>query len=146
MNFLGVGPLELIVILIVALVFVGPERLPRLAADVARTIRDIRRYTASFSAEFSEVIKEFEKETESERADWKQIGEGLNEASAAVSGAVRDAQADAAGNPSGNGATKPPAAPAAPSQPVTESEWREIAPRSANGHADAEPAIPEEQR
>ena len=40
MNFLGVGPLELIVMLIVALVFVGPERLPKLAADIARTIRE----------------------------------------------------------------------------------------------------------
>ena len=33
MEFMGVGPLELLVILVVALVFVVPERLSTLAAD-----------------------------------------------------------------------------------------------------------------
>ena len=70
MNVFGVGPLELIVILVVMLIFVGPERLPRMAADLARTIREIRKYTASFAAEFNDVIKEFEKETEAERTEW----------------------------------------------------------------------------
>ncbi len=64
MNFMGVGPAEIIVILVVALVVVGPERLPRLAADIARTIRELRKYTTSITAEFSEVIQDFEKETE----------------------------------------------------------------------------------
>jgi len=100
MNVFGVGPLELLVILAVALIFVGPERLPRLAADLARTIRDIRRYTASFAAEFNEVIQEFERETEAERAEWKEIGEGLSSAGAGVQqqleGASREVQAAAA--------------------------------------------------
>ena len=82
MNVFGVGPLELIVILVVMLIFVGPERLPRMAADLARTIREIRKYTASFAAEFNDVIKEFEKETEAERTEWKEIGEGLGAATA----------------------------------------------------------------
>ena len=77
MNFFGVGPAELIVILVVALVFVGPERLPRLAADLARTIREIRKYTGSLAAEFNEVIQDFEKETADDRSQWKEIGEGL---------------------------------------------------------------------
>ena len=58
MNFLGVGPAELLVILVVALIFVGPERLPRLAADIARTIRELRKYTSSIAAEFTEVIED----------------------------------------------------------------------------------------
>ena len=97
MNFLGVGPAELVVILVVALIFVGPERLPKLAADIARTIREIRKYTGSLAAEFNEVIQDFEKDTEGERSAWKEIGEGLTGATKSVTEAVREARADAQG-------------------------------------------------
>lgn len=95
MNFFGVGPLELVVILAIALIFVGPERLPRLAGELARTIREIRRYTGRMAADFNEVIQEFEKETEPEQGQWKEIGRGLTDATKSVSDAVRSARIDA---------------------------------------------------
>jgi sec-independent protein translocase protein TatB len=107
MNVFGVGPLELIVILAVALIFVGPERLPRLAADLARTIRDIRKYTGSLAAEFNEVVKELEQETKADVAEWKEIGEGLSGATRAVADELKSAQADATGAP----ALPPPTTP-----------------------------------
>jgi sec-independent protein translocase protein TatB len=127
MNVFGVGPAELILILVVALIFVGPERLPRLAADVARTIRDIRKYTASFAAEFNDVIKEFEKETESERAEWKEIGEGLSSATKDLSAEVASADTAVKGNtpgalkqlpPTANGASNGASAPKPDPEPV----------------------------
>lgn len=39
---LNVGPLELIVVLAVALIVVGPERLPELARSVGRALRQLR--------------------------------------------------------------------------------------------------------
>lgn len=124
MNLFGVGPAELIVILVVALVFVGPERLPKLAADIARTIREIRKYTGAIAAEFNEVIQDFEKETAGDRSEWKEIGQGLTEASKSITDAVRGVHADA------SAALKPPATPAA-SPPngatVPAAEWRDIA-------------------
>ncbi|MDE3096746.1 MAG: twin-arginine translocase TatA/TatE family subunit [Chloroflexota bacterium] len=110
MNFLGVGPAELIVILVVALIFVGPERLPKLAADIARTIREIRKYTGSIAAEFNDVIQEFEKDTAEDRSKWKEIGQGLTDASRSLTEAMKQAHADAATA----GATAPPAAITAP--------------------------------
>ena len=92
---MGVGPAEIIVILVVALVIVGPERLPRLAADIARTIRELRKYTSSITAEFTEVIQDFEKETAGERSQWKEIGEGLTSATRSVTDALRAARDDA---------------------------------------------------
>jgi sec-independent protein translocase protein TatB len=138
MNFLGVGPAELIVILVVALIFVGPERLPKLAADIARTIREIRQYTGGHAAEFSEVVKDFEKETEGERSSWKEIGEGITGATQSVTDAIREARADAAGTAAPRSLpapvsadlqppTDPSASPAlaADALPI-ETEWREI--------------------
>lgn len=40
---LGVGAGELLVLLVLGLLVVGPERLPRFAADVARFLRTVRR-------------------------------------------------------------------------------------------------------
>ena len=42
MDFLGIGPLELIVVAIIALIVVGPERLPELAQSVGKTLRGLR--------------------------------------------------------------------------------------------------------
>lgn len=126
MNFLGVGPAELIVILVVALVFVGPERLPRLAADLARTIREIRKYTGSLAAEFNEVIQDFEKGTEGERSAWKEIETGITGATQSVTDAVRDARTEV--RSAGADAAGPPSL-ASPSEatPAVVPRWAEIA-------------------
>jgi sec-independent protein translocase protein TatB len=131
MNFIGIGPQELIVILVVALIFVGPQRLPKLAADLARIVRDVRRYTGGIAAEFNEAIKDFEKDTEPERTQWKEIGEGLGDASKSASTIAADVQADAEGKaprpeaPAGQSASngQPTSNGAAP-EPATAAEDR----------------------
>jgi sec-independent protein translocase protein TatB len=145
MEFFGVGPLELVVILVVALIFVGPERLPRLAADIARTIRDIRRYTGSIAAEFSQVLEEIEKETEDDRTQWKEIGEGLTGAAKSVSDAVRAARDEAEGARVVQSPKAPPAPPEAtePARPDATAEPRaaeSVAPAATTASpADAAP-------
>ena len=149
MNFLGVGPAELIVILVVALVVVGPDRLPRLAADIARTIREVRKYTGSITAEFTEIIQDFEKETEGERSHFKEIGEGLTSATKSVTDALRAARADAEPQ-------QPPApAPSGPANaPPAAGTWQDIpeppgihAPEpGTNGASASAPAPPGDER
>jgi len=121
MNLFGVGPAEALVILIVALVFVGPERLPRLAADIARTIREIRKYTGEVAAEFNEVIQDLDKDVASDRSEWKEITEGFSGAAKSLTDSLRAARSDldSAGAPAA-----PPAV--APTPAVPEAEWREI--------------------
>jgi sec-independent protein translocase protein TatB len=107
MNLFGVGPAEMIVILVVALIFVGPERLPKLAADLARTIREIRKYTGSLAAEFNEVVQELEKETTAETTEWKEIGQGLADITKSVTDQLTGAQSDASGSPAASSAPRP---------------------------------------
>lgn len=58
---LGIGFGELIVILIVALLVVGPERLPQLAAQAGRAVRDLRRMYANLRAELGPEFDDIER-------------------------------------------------------------------------------------
>lgn len=57
----GIGPEELILVLIVALLVLGPERLPRVARDVGKVVGDLRRTSDEFRAEFLTADKYLEK-------------------------------------------------------------------------------------
>lgn len=56
MDFLGIGPLELIVVAIIALIVVGPERLPELAQSVGKTLRDLRAMSQGLTSEWQQEL------------------------------------------------------------------------------------------
>src|SRR6185503_15436579 len=56
MNFLGMGPMELMLILVLALIIFGPGKLPEIAGQVGKVVRDFRRTTADLSSEFSRTL------------------------------------------------------------------------------------------
>ena len=56
MNFLGLGPMELMVILVLALIVFGPGKLPEIAGQVWRVVRDFRRMTGDLSSEFNRTL------------------------------------------------------------------------------------------
>lgn len=51
MNFLGMGPAELIVIIIIALIVLGPGKLPEVARALGKTMRDLRAISDGFQTE-----------------------------------------------------------------------------------------------
>jgi Tat protein translocase TatB subunit len=57
----GVGPEELMLVLIVALLVLGPERLPRMARDLGRIVGELRRTSDEFREEFLQADKYLEK-------------------------------------------------------------------------------------
>ena len=61
MNFLGVGTMELIVVLGLALLILGPKRMIEASRNVGKVMRDLRRQRDEFTGL---VMSQFEDETE----------------------------------------------------------------------------------
>jgi sec-independent protein translocase protein TatB len=84
MDFIGIGPAELLVILVLTLIVVGPHRLPEMAAQLGRFMRAFRRYSAQVTREFNETMQDLEKEYDQMKGEWKDVGQGLDDAAKSV--------------------------------------------------------------
>ena len=73
MQMFGIGLLELVLILLLAAIVIGPDRLPSFAADLARWIRRTRAYANHLMRDFNDVMGDLEKEVGASRDDWKEI-------------------------------------------------------------------------
>jgi len=73
MNFIGVGPMELALIVIIAVVVLGPERFPQAAVQVARAIKFLRGYANSATSDLREEFAELTREYENLRAEMDDI-------------------------------------------------------------------------
>jgi len=97
MDFLGIGLPEIILILIVALIVVGPKRLPEVAAQIARVIRQLRGYatdvTSQMRSELDELTREYE-QVRKELQEFRQVAaKDLDSVSREVDRTVREAPA-----------------------------------------------------
>ncbi len=63
MNFLNVGPWELTVILIIAILLVGPKRMAEIARTVGRTANQMRRLSNEFLGTIQSELQATEQET-----------------------------------------------------------------------------------
>jgi Tat protein translocase TatB subunit len=68
MNFIGIGYGEILIIIVAALIIFGPQRLPEVAGQAARWIRDARKMMTDLSGEFERNagMKEFKDAIEGE--------------------------------------------------------------------------------
>ena len=75
MNIFGIGIFEILLVLLIAFLVVGPKHLPEVAVQLARTIRGLRRYasqmTGQFRREFDDLSREYE-ELKAEVRDLRQ--------------------------------------------------------------------------
>ncbi len=55
---LNIGPAELMVILVIALLVLGPNKLPDAARQVGRAVGELRRLSSGFQAEMRDALRE----------------------------------------------------------------------------------------
>jgi TatA/E family protein of Tat protein translocase len=57
LNFLGIGPGELLLILILALIIFGPRRLPEIGRALGKSIREFRQASEELTEQFREELQ-----------------------------------------------------------------------------------------
>src|SRR5438045_8975739 len=82
MNIFGMGPMELLLIVILALIVFGPAKLPEIMGQVGKAINDFRRATTDLSDEFNKTIQAELQETRAVVEEAKSV---MTEARSAVS-------------------------------------------------------------
>lgn len=55
---MNLDPEKVLVLLVIALLVLGPDRLPRAARTLGKGLAEVRRYTSSFQAEVNQVLAE----------------------------------------------------------------------------------------
>jgi len=57
MEFLGIGPMELLLILVIALLIFGPDRLPEIGSGLGKAIREFREMSQGITDEINQELK-----------------------------------------------------------------------------------------
>lgn len=97
MGFLGIGAMEALVIVVIALIIFGPGRLPEIMGEAGRAVRDFRRATRELTGDFEDSIKEvrgtyeeLERDMRTTAKDLKRDTQNIaDEVNTAVSGATK---------------------------------------------------------
>jgi sec-independent protein translocase protein TatB len=81
MDFFGIGLPEIILILVLLLIVVGPQRLPEVAAQLARLIRQGRRYATQVTTQLKDELGDLTKDYEALREELRQLREEVEQQS-----------------------------------------------------------------
>jgi Tat protein translocase TatB subunit len=82
----GIGYQEMFVVLVVAMVIFGPSRLPELAGQVGRWVRDFRRMSSDLTGEFQSTFSEIDEVKKSFERELKSAAGELDNAGKSVAG------------------------------------------------------------
>ncbi len=93
MEIFGVGPMELILILIVALMVFGPDKLPQIGAKLGRAMRDMRRATRAISAEINSTREAVETPARELAEPFQEVAGAAKTVSTAVAAARHPGEA-----------------------------------------------------
>ena len=66
MNIMGVGPIELVVVLVIAYLVLGPERMTSTVRSLAKVVRDLKEQTAGLPKTLDELLEPTTDDNEAE--------------------------------------------------------------------------------
>src|SRR5215211_1368406 len=136
----GIGYQEMFIVLVVAMVIFGPKRLPELAGQVGRWVRDFRRMSSDLTGEFEKTFAEVDEVKKSFTRELQGIQEEVEGVSKSARGDLKKSGAKALGDgkkASVGTAKKGSSAAASVSNPTRSSSLSKATPRAneagANG-------------
>ncbi len=57
MNIMGIGPIELVVVMVIAYLVLGPERMTSTMRSLAKVVRDLKEQTAGLPKTLDELLE-----------------------------------------------------------------------------------------
>jgi len=87
----GIGGAELVLIVVVLLLFVGPDELPKVARTLGKGLTDLRRAANVAQAELQETMQELTREVDAVKRDLTAPGQDLRDVRAKIDSQLRDA-------------------------------------------------------
>lgn len=108
MSFFGMGGMEIMVIMLVALIIFGPGRLPEIGAQVGKAVRDFRRTTNDLTREFNESTGEIRSTMDEMKGTMTQVERESRELAQSIPATINDTRNAVAAN--GTTTTAAPAA------------------------------------
>ncbi len=94
MNLFGIGPGELLLILILAFIIFGPRQLPEIGRTLGKTMRELRKVSDELTGQFREELEAASEDLETIK---KAATEELEAVTQAMSGELESATQEAAG-------------------------------------------------
>ena len=129
MEFLGIGYQELLLVLVLLLVVVGPERLPTMAYQIGRAVRQMQGYARAVRDEFRDEIDYLDEQYKTIKGQVDDVQKVMREEQAKLNSEMRETSGEAGGLlPSEPLLPALPQTPAA--QPAAESAGAESVPTS----------------
>ena len=88
MNFLGMGPLEILVVLLIAFIFLGPQKMVDAARWMGKATREVRRVTDEFNTMVVDEVGTPAKSTSTGASADKTVADALPPAQSEASASV----------------------------------------------------------
>jgi len=88
-EILGVGPLEIVVILVIALLVFGPEKLPEIGANLGKAVREMRNLSREITQGVDSARQAIEGPVEELSKPFKEANQAVKDV-AAVAGTMRN--------------------------------------------------------
>jgi sec-independent protein translocase protein TatB len=117
----GIGYQEMFIVLVAALVIFGPSRLPELAGQVGKWVRDFRRMSSDLTGEFEKTFAEVDEVKKTFQREMQGIQEEVEGVGKSARGELKKSSGKAIANgkkASGAAAKKATAAPATATNPT----------------------------
>jgi TatA/E family protein of Tat protein translocase len=95
MGFLGIGAMEALVIVVIALIIFGPGRLPEIMGEAGRTVRELRKATRELTGDFEDSISEVRGTYRELESEMRQTATGLRKDIQSVADDVNSTVANA---------------------------------------------------
>jgi sec-independent protein translocase protein TatB len=94
MEIFGIGPAELILILVIAFVVLGPDRLPAAARTLGQWVRQLRKLTNELSGQLGPELNEAKQELQATQQELRGLSSDLtNQLQAGLADVKQDLQA-----------------------------------------------------